>query len=238
MKFFIPVLISIVFFSCNQKKEEYKPVKGIQDQHEVVVNEVVPSSGYLYLNVQENDQKYWMAVSKSDIKVGDKLYYKQSMEMVNFKSKDLDRVFEKILFVDYISKEPIKARPRTKEPHTHGTAKAGPSEKTKKLLDSIKIGTVEGTVSIENIYKNVDQYVNKDVAVRGQIVKINSDIMNRNWVHLMDGTHGNDRYDLTFTTQETLEVGDTVILKGTLAKDKEFGAGYVYPVIIESAVLK
>lgn len=238
MKTIIPVLISIVFFSCNQKKEEYQPVKGKQDQHEVIVKEVIPSSGYLYLNVQENDQKYWMAVSKRDIKVDDKLYYKQSMEMIDFKSKDLDRVFDKILFVDYISKEPIKDRPKTKEPHTHGTAKSGPSERTQKLLDSIKIAPVAGTVSIENIYKNVDQYVNKEVAVRGQIVKINKDIMDRNWVHLMDGTHGKDRYDLTFTTQETLKVGDTVILKGILAKDKEFGAGYVYPVIIEGSVLK
>ena len=61
--------------------------------------------------------------------------------------------------------------------------------------------------------------------------------MDRNWVHLVDGTEGDGKSDLTFTTQEIVKVGDTVVLEGTLATDREFGAGYVYPVIVEEAIL-
>jgi hypothetical protein len=37
------------------------------------------------------------------------------------------------------------------------------------------------------------------------------------------------------TTLELPAVGDIVTASGTLAKDRDFGAGYVYQVIIEDA---
>ena len=54
----------------------------------------------------------------------------------------------------------------------------------------------------------------------------------------MDGTKGENRSDLTFTTKDVVQVGDTVTFEGTLAIDREFGAGYVYPLIVEDAVIK
>ena len=51
----------------------------------------------------------------------------------------------------------------------------------------------------------------------------------------MYGTKG-ERSDLTFTTQEEFQIGDTVTVKGVIAVDKEYGAGYVYPVILEDAI--
>jgi hypothetical protein len=37
------------------------------------------------------------------------------------------------------------------------------------------------------------------------------------------------------TTATDVAMGDVVIAKGTLAVDRDFGAGYVYPVIVEDA---
>jgi hypothetical protein len=54
----------------------------------------------------------------------------------------------------------------------------------------------------------------------------------------MDGTKGENRSDLTFTTNDVVKVGDTVTFEGVLALDREFGAGYVYPLIVENAVVK
>ena len=42
-------------------------------------------------------------------------------------------------------------------------------------------------------------------------------------------------FDLTVTTQDVVLLGDTVTFEGTLKLDKDFGAGYLYPVIIEDA---
>ena len=41
--------------------------------------------------------------------------------------------------------------------------------------------------------------------------------------------------DLTVTTEAQLEAGTMVVVTGKLTKDKDFGMGYFYPVIIEQA---
>jgi hypothetical protein len=40
------------------------------------------------------------------------------------------------------------------------------------------------------------------------------------------------------TTQDVPTVGDMVTARGTLYKDKDFGAGYKYKVIVEEAIVK
>ena len=60
--------------------------------------------------------------------------------------------------------------------------------------------------------------------------------MNRNWIHLQDGSE--EGLDLTVTTTELVRLGDIVSLEGTIVLDKDFGAGYRYDIIMESAVLQ
>ena len=106
-------------------------------------------------------------------------------------------------------------------------------------LDITEEGKLELVLEGQRISfeKIIDAFKEKTVTVRGQVVKVNMDIMDRNWVHLVDGTKGTDKSDLTFTTLELVKVGDTVVFKGVLAIGREFGAGYVYPLIVEEAVL-
>lgn len=232
MRILLLIIGISLFLSCNQKSKEYAPV-GISDsQHEVVIKEVMQAGGYTYLLVEEENKEYWMAVSETEVKAGDKLYYETAMEMSDFESKELNKVFDKILFVDFASAEPISKTSKKEEA----------IQRTKvimtKMLDSIKISPVEGGISIADVYRDAEEYSGKQVMVTGQVIKVNLDIMDRNWVHLMDGTKGGDRSDLTFTTLENVKIGDTVTFQGTLALDREFGAGYVYPLIVEGAVLK
>ena len=76
------------------------------------------------------------------------------------------------------------------------------------------------------------------VQLRGKIVKVNNAIMNRNFLHLQDGTGEQGSNDLTVTSQDTAEVGDEVVVTGTITVDKDFGAGYTYPVLLEQASVK
>jgi hypothetical protein len=62
--------------------------------------------------------------------------------------------------------------------------------------------------------------------------------MNKNWVHLQDGTRDGDNWDLAITTQDIVKTGDIVVFEGVVALNKDFGAGYVYDVILEDAKLK
>jgi hypothetical protein len=75
----------------------------------------------------------------------------------------------------------------------------------------------------------------KPVSVRGVVVKYNSGIMGSNWLHIKDGSGAAGTDDLTLTTQATAKVGDTVLIEGVVALDKNFGAGYKYDLIVEDA---
>jgi len=231
MRITIALICLTILMSCDNKKKDYAPIQKTIDQNEVTIKEALQTGAYTYLLVQEGQQEYWMAVQKYDAKVGEKIYFVEAMEMNNFESKELDRVFDKIYFVDQISKTPIDAETLKTE------AINDKQQEMQQLLDSIKIQPVKGGQSIGELYSNADAFKEKTVTVRGQVVKVNMDIMDRNWVHLVDGTKGNDKSDLTFTTLELVKVGDTVVFKGVLAIDREFGAGYVYPLIVEEAVL-
>jgi hypothetical protein len=76
--------------------------------------------------------------------------------------------------------------------------------------------------------------------VRGKIVKVSKGIMGKNWAHLRDGSGdaGKGTNNLVVTSQDDPKVGDVVTARGTLYKDKDFGAGYLYKVIVEEATVR
>ena len=76
-----------------------------------------------------------------------------------------------------------------------------------------------------------------EVLVRGKVVKFNANVMGKNWVHLQDGTGKVGTNDLTITTDETAELGATVLVRGTVTLNKDFGHGYRYEVLIEDATI-
>jgi len=116
--------------------------------------------------------------------------------------------------------------------HPTPSAIAGsPSE-----VDLTGIAKAEGGKTVAEVYAEKDALVDSTVAVRGKVVKVNAGIMDKNWLHLRDGSGEEGTNDLTVTTSAELPaVGATVLVSGKLAKDKDFGMGYQYPVILEDA---
>ena len=111
------------------------------------------------------------------------------------------------------------------------------TEYPKPIIEKMEI-TIEATgtsISISELFKNKEKYNNTIVKIKGEVTKFNPAIMNTNWVHIQDGTEFNGKFDLTVTTTETLQIGDIVILEGKVTLNKDFGAGYLYAVIIENA---
>jgi hypothetical protein len=90
--------------------------------------------------------------------------------------------------------------------------------------------------TIAEVYAQRGTLKEKGVAVRGKVVKFNEGIMGRNWLHIRDGTGSDNKdNDLTVTTGDKAQVGEVVVVKGTLRVDKDFGTGHPYPVIVEDA---
>ena len=73
--------------------------------------------------------------------------------------------------------------------------------------------------------------------MKGQVVKVNEEIMGKNWIHIQDGSGSAADFDLTITTVEKVKVDDVVTFEGTISLSKDFGAGYFYEVIMEDAKL-
>jgi len=227
------IMSAIILSSCQNKKNEYLPLVRKSSVHQVKIKEVKQGGNYTYLFVNNTDQNFWIAASKSDVQVGDTIYFKDPLLMNDFKSEELNKVFDQILFVQNISLSPqLKKLPRRLD-SIHTAAK-----KEIELKENIKVDPAPGGITIGDLYKNQTKYANKKVIIRGKVVKVNSNIMDRNWVHLKDGTSNEGKSDLAITTLKEVKVGDIVTLEGIVAINKEYGAGYIYPLIVEGAATK
>ena len=77
----------------------------------------------------------------------------------------------------------------------------------------------------------------KTISVQGKVVKVNNGIMGRNFVHVQDGTGdaAKGTNNLIVTSKQTAAVGDQVTVSGVVVLNRDFGAGYSYPLLIEEA---
>ena len=91
--------------------------------------------------------------------------------------------------------------------------------------------------TVAEVWAQKAQLKDKSVAIRGQVVKYSANIMGKNWLHVRDGSGKAEKndHDITITTTDETKVGDVVTVKGLVRVDKDFGAGYAYPVIVEDA---
>lgn len=202
------------------------------NQHVFEVSEVIQGSTYTYLKVKENMMERWVAIGKKDVNKGDVLYYDEALQMTDFHSKEIDRTFDVIYFVNQVSTTPLNKQPAMTGgmPDAHkGKVAASDAE--------VEIDKPEGELSIADVYANKADYSSKEFEIRGVVVKVNDQVMGKNWVHIQDGTGTSGNFDLTITTQAVVKVGDEVIFKGKLTLNKDFGAGYYYDLIMEDGTL-
>ncbi len=227
-KLFLAIILMVALFGC-QSESQYQ-YKDNPNLHQVVIKEVQQTTSYTYLFMKEGGKEYWAAIPRMDVQVGKIYYYDGEMEMAGFYSRELEKTFDVIYFLENISEEPFAE----KKLIAPGEEKGSPTSEKK---GSISISAAEGSVTIEQLFANMKEYEGKTIKVTGQVVKYNSGILNMNWAHLQDGTEHDGNYDITITTTDQVKVGDVATFEGTVVLDKDFGAGYHYEMIIEDAVL-
>ncbi|RQW77276.1 MAG: DNA-binding protein [Geobacter sp.] len=197
------------------------------------VLQTMDSGGYTYIYLLKNGgSKIWVAIPKSTVAVGKTVDLVPGSEFKNFESKTLNRTFDRIVFsLGRVTPQGVKEG--TKAVATQGSKNAAvPQEKMK--VDKA-IGPQAHTVAeLFALRKKLD---GKRVQVRGKVVKVVPRIMKVNWVHLQDGTGspGRKDHDLVIKTTALPATGDTLTVTGTLLKDKDYGSGYKYDVLIDNA---
>ncbi len=225
MKKLLILLMIAALTACGTEEEKKSELpEGVR---QVVVKSSKDASRYSYLEVEEADSTLWIAVPQITAKEGDTLYFTRGLMMEDFKSDSLEQSFDKILFVEDISKSMSK----TKMP---GKAEAHSNIPTDKRQD-ISINKASGGVTVANVYNDKSKLSGKTVKVKGKVVKVNQGIMDRNWIHIQDGTGEEGKHDLLITTTETAKVGDVITVEGDVAYDKDFGSGYSYSALVENA---
>jgi hypothetical protein len=196
------------------------------EEHKVVAREILNTEKYTYINATEDGEEIWIAIPRSEIEIGATYIYRGGLMKKNFKSKEFDRVFETMYLVSEIRKENAGS-PALDE--AMGRLQGGTLEDTV----PVNVKPAKGAITIAELIKNPDKYDGKVIKVTGKVVKLNPMIMNRNWIHLQDGS--TDEHDLTLTTTENVSIGQVVTFEGAIALNRDFGAGYRYDIIMEGA---
>ena len=242
-------------------KENYETLNVQSPVLSATIIESKDVTNYTYLLLEDKTGKVWAAIPKTPVKTGDEIAISDIAVMKDFHSKTLEKTFDLILFAvpsegcpfkesggEIVSEMPSGMMPGKMPPAMtsqatmpHGTipAMGDSSKKSKAAPQDIKVSKAVGedAYTIEEIYSKKEELSQKTITVRAIVVKFMPQIMGKNWIHIQDGTgsaeKGND--DVAVSTLDTAEVGDEVIIKGTLGIDKDFGMSCAFGVLIEEA---
>ena len=186
--------------------------------------------GYTYLRLKTAEGETWAAVPTAPVKKGARVTLKDTMVMQNFESKALKRKFDRIVFAALADPSARSAAPAPKSASTPAPAKVAKLAKA----DAPDAKTVAEVVGGRAALKD------KTVTVRGQVVKVNTGILGKNWLHLQDGSGSEaaGNHDIIVTTRETAAVGDVVQASGTVRTDVKVGQGYEFPVMVDDARIR
>jgi len=192
--------------------------------HKGTILEAKTAGPYTYMHIEEGKEKFWIAATPSKLEKGAKVSFAEQLWMHEFKSKAMDRVFDKILFVAVVYEGDGALKTQAKERPAPAAESIAPLAQPKAF----------GTFTVAEIFAKRNELKGKSVKVKGKVVKVLQGIMGMNWIHIKDGTGAAGSDDIIFTSKTgTAAVGSTVTAQGTLITDKDFGASNFYGAVID-----
>ena len=197
------------------------------------VLETMNSGGYTYILLDTEQDQRWIAGMETVIQVGDVVQTSQGTAMTGFVSKTMARPFDLIYFVDVMQNLTTPVVPGMQP-----VAQATSTSAAAPAVD-VTVAEFEPGKNIGYVYANKDELAGQQVSLRGKVVKYNSNILGWNFIHIQDGSGdaADGSNDLTVTSTSEAAIGDTVVVAGTLILDKDFSAGYEFPILLEDATI-
>ena len=229
------------------------------DTIEGTVAEKLDVTQYSYLRLTLDDgAEIWAAVPRAEVAVGARVTLREPQLMEGFVSPTLGRAFDRILFgsLDAGAAAPAAAdgapgwgRPADGAPRGAGRRRAAPGGRCGATaptpgaaVEELEVGVVARAGDLKgHTIAQIHQRAASWPETRARARRGGADRARRARAvasctcataaaTLPRGTH-----DLTITTLEQPEAGQTVLLEGRLTVDRDFGAGYRYPVLLEDA---
>ncbi len=244
------IILSLTISSLSLAMPDMKPPAEPVNTERPSVNtapiagkvlEVINANEYTYLLIDIDGFKDWVAVPTLHVEVGEEVELHTGVQMGEWKSKTLNRTFKPILF----SSGPTDKYNEKRKTNAHkGADMSAPAPGNKKsegkVVEGLKIEKAKGenAYDLAEVFAKKTDLQNKIISVRGQVVKVTTGVMSRNWVHIKDGTGENAANKLVVTTKDSVNSGDVVTFNGVFHNDVDFGGGYQYAIIMEDAVVK
>jgi hypothetical protein len=198
------------------------------------VLEVREVDAYTYLRLKTKEGELWAAVNKAPIQKGAQVTIEHAMVMSNFESKALRKTFDKIVFGT------LAGTGAASGGGDLGNVHRGVIQ-TPDVAD-VAVPKAQGADArtVAEIFGKRAELKDKPVLLRGKVVKVTSGVMDKNWLHLRDGSGSakDNTNDIIVTTREQTRVGSVVVARGVVRTDVDLGSGYAYKVLIEDATLQ
>ncbi len=193
------------------------------------VLESMDVDSYTYLRLKTKNGETWAAVGKAAIKKGTSVTIENTMVMTNFESKALKKTFPTIVFGTLPVSEKETA-----------SAHAGVARVADNTPIQVSRATGANARTVAEIVAQGKDLKDKPVELHAQVVKFSPAIMGKNWIHLRDGSGSaaDGTNDILVTSTGKTKVGDVITVTGVVRLDKDFGAGYVYKVLIEDGSIQ
>lgn len=97
--FTLIVLMLVVPFYAQAMHHEPPGTSDKMPNNEGIVIEILETTGYTYMELNNSGRKFWIAAPTTKVKKGDHVRFVESMAMENFASKTLNRTFPRVIFV-------------------------------------------------------------------------------------------------------------------------------------------
>ena len=228
MKLHTPVA-SLLLAAAALTAHAADPATGFTLKGEVL--ETHDAGSYTYLRLKTKGGETWAAVPATAVKKGAEVTVSDAAEMLDFESRTLNRTFDKIVFGQLLD---------TNAPAGHGHAAAPAPAPQQAQMAKVARASGPDAHTVAEVVQGKAALKDKAVLVRGQVVKVNLDILGKNWLHLQDGSGSasDGSNDILVTTEDMAAIGDVVNARGTVRTDVNVGPGYAFAVLIEDAAVR
>ncbi|HEX6313246.1 MAG TPA: hypothetical protein VFZ73_00240 [Gemmatimonadaceae bacterium] len=236
MRALLVFVVAIAVVGCESQipESERTPLGGPATTSDALTGTVLeqhPAGSYVYLRLKTTSGETWAAVSAAPIKTGSQVTIGSATLMKNFEAPSLKRTFPEIWFGE-VAPSGMAMSASGANPHATVAASTG----------DIDVGRVEKATgadarTVAETWSERTALNGKTVTIRGVVVKVNENVMGKNWIHIRDGSGDASQgtNDLTVTSLDKVAVGETVTITGTVRTNRDVGAGYSYAVLVEEA---
>lgn len=242
MKIVFSAMLFLALVACEKGAEATAtPATAAASVTAGQVLETIDVDSYTYIRLATDGQEVWLATSPILVEQGDFVQFAGGMMMQDFHSTSLDRTFDQILFVGHVEPAGSGATagaltssipPGGADPHA-GLDLAPVAAENPDFIEA-----PDGAYSIAEILAEPAKFEGKKINLRAKVIKVNDNIMGKNWVTLQDGTGSAPNDRLTVTTLQTVTVGEERTFTAVVRTDLDLGQGYNYKVLLENATFE